>query len=220
LNDTKSKKSSVVTTAKATESQNLESKTTETKILESNVTKSKDKSTAGSITVKAPSKKRVTKKQISSTASRKRIKIDNATSVNVEASVVKDTSESIFQFTADHTPLQKLYQILNDSCVSPDNPEQTEIAHFVNEQPKSYGITDFEFFRHRNNEYMGCEVINRFLQLFREQFDNIGKNCFFPTQFFPTVLDEKISRSKHGEQSQLTNYVNLNKDEWKNNREE
>jgi hypothetical protein len=121
-NDTKSKKSSAVTTAKATESQNLESKTTETQMSESNVTKSKNKSTAGSITVKTPSKKRVTKKQ-SSTASQKRIQIDDATSVNVEATVVKDTSESIFQFTAGHTLLQKLHQILNDSRVSPDNPK-------------------------------------------------------------------------------------------------
>jgi hypothetical protein len=125
-------KSSAISTAKATESLNLESKTTETQMSESNVITSKNKSTAGSITVKTPSKKRVTKKQ-SSTASRKRIKIDDATSVNVEATVVKDTSESIFQFTADHTPLQKLHQILNDSRVSPDNPKRTEIAHFVNE---------------------------------------------------------------------------------------
>jgi hypothetical protein len=95
-NDTKLKKSSAVTSAKATESQNLESKTTETQMLESNVTKSKNKSTAGSITVKTPSKKRVTKKQ-SSTALQKRIKIDDATSVNVQATVVKDTSGSIFQ---------------------------------------------------------------------------------------------------------------------------
>jgi hypothetical protein len=146
-NVTTSKKSSAISTAKATESQNLESKTTETQMSESNVTTSKNKSTAGSRTVKTPSKKRVTKKQ-SSTASRKRIKIDDATSVNVEATVVKDTSESIFQFTADHTPLQKLHQILNDSRVSPDNPKRSELAHFVDEQGKNYGITYIEFLRH------------------------------------------------------------------------
>jgi len=121
LNDTKLKKSSAISTAKATESLNLEIKATETKTTESNHTKSK-KSTAGSIIMKTPSKKRVTKKE-SSTASRKKIKIDDATSVNVEATVVKDTSESIFQFTADQTPLQKLHQILNDSRVSPGNPK-------------------------------------------------------------------------------------------------
>ena len=77
-----------------------------------------------------------------------------------------------------------------------------------------------EFFRHRNSEYMGCEVINGFMHLLREQFNNGSKNIFFPTQFFPNVLDEKISRSKQGEQSKLTNYVNSNKDEWKNNWEE
>jgi len=97
---------------------------------ESNVTTSKNKSTAGSITVKTPSKKRVTKKQ-SSTASRKRIKIDDATSINVEATVVKDTSKFIFHFTGGSTPLQKLHQILNDPRVSPDNPKRSEIAHFV-----------------------------------------------------------------------------------------
>jgi Ulp1 family protease len=67
---------------------------------------------------------------------------------------------------------------------------------------------------------MGCEVINGFMHLLREQFNNGGKNHFFPTQFFPVVLYEKISRSKLGEQLQLTNYVHLNKDEWKNNWEE
>jgi len=169
--------------------------------------------------VKTPSKKRVTKNQ-SSTASRKRIKIDDATSVNVEATAVKDTSEFIFHFTAGNTPLQKLHQILIDSRVSPDNPKQSEKAHFVNEQRKSYGITYIEFLKHQNNEYMGCEVINGFMHLLREQFNNGSKNIFFPTQFFPNVLDEKISRSKQGEQSKLTNHVNSNKDEWKNNWEE
>jgi Ulp1 family protease len=109
---------------------------------------------------------------------------------------------------------------LNDPRVSPDNPKCSEIAHFVNEQPKSYGITYIEFLRHRNNEYMGCEVINGLMHLLREQFNNGGKNRFFPTQFFPTILDEKISRSKQGEELQLTNYVNLNKNEWKNSWEE
>jgi hypothetical protein len=88
---------------------------------------------------------------------------------------------------------------------------------FVDEQGKNYGITYFEFLRHQNNEYMDCEVINGFMFLLREQFNNGGKNCFFPTQFFPAVLDEKISRSKQGEQSKLTNFVNSNKDEWMNN---
>jgi hypothetical protein len=192
-NETKSKKSTAVTIAKATESQNLESKTTETQMTKLNVTKSKNKSTAGSITMKTPSKKRVTKNQ-SLTASQKRIKIDDATSVNVEATVVKDTSKFTFHFTAGNTPLQKLHQILNYSRVSPDNPKQTEIAHFVDEQGKHFGITYIEFLRHQNNEYMGCEVINGFMFLLREQFNNGGKNRFFPNQFFPAVLDEKISR--------------------------
>jgi hypothetical protein len=52
---------------------------------------------------------------------------------------------------------------------------------------------------------MGCEVIKGFMFLLREKFNNGGKNCFFPTQFFPAVLDEKISRSKQWEQSKLTN---------------
>jgi hypothetical protein len=181
-----------------------------------NVTKSKNKSTAGSITVKTPSKKRVTKNQ-SSTASQKRIIIDDAMAVNVEATVVKDTSKFIFHFTAGNTSLQKLHQILIDPRVSPDNPKPSEIAHFVDEKRKSYGITYIEFLRHQNNEYMGCEAINGFMFLLREQFNNDGKNFFFLTQFFPVVLDEKISRSKQGEQLQLTNFVNSNKDEWKNN---
>jgi hypothetical protein len=61
----------------------------------------------------------------------KRIKIDDATSVNVEATVIKDTSEFIFHFTAGNTLMQKLHQIVTDSRVSPDNPNQSEIAHFV-----------------------------------------------------------------------------------------
>jgi hypothetical protein len=105
------------------------------------------KSTAGSITLKTTSRKRVTKTQ-NSTALHKRIKINDVTSVNVEATVVKDVSEFIFHFTAGNTPLQKLHQILNDSCVSPDNPNQSKIAHFVDEQRTNYGISYIEFLRH------------------------------------------------------------------------
>jgi hypothetical protein len=208
--------STAVTTTKATKFQYLESKMTETQMSDLNVTKSKNKSTAGSITVKTPSKKRVTKNQ-SSTASQKRIIIDDAMSVNVKATVVKDTSKFIFHFTAGNTSLQKLHQILIDPRVSPDNPKRSEIAHFVDEKRKSYGITYIEFLRHQNNEYMGCEAINGFMFLLREQFNNDGKNFFFLIQFFPVVFDEKISRSKQGEQFQLTHFVNSNKDEWKNN---
>jgi hypothetical protein len=134
--------------------------------------------------VKTPSKKRVTKNQ-SSTASWKRIKIDDEMSVNIEAIGVKDTSKFIFHFTAGNTPLQKLHQILNDSCFSPVNPKWSEIAHFVDEQGKNYGNSYIEFLRHWNNEYMGCEVINGFMFWLREQFNNGGKNRFFPTQFSP-----------------------------------
>ena len=73
-------KSTAVTTTKATESKNSETKTTNMKTTELNVTKVK-KSTAGSLTVKTPLKKRVTKNQYS-TASCKMIKIDDAMSVN------------------------------------------------------------------------------------------------------------------------------------------
>jgi len=38
----------------------------------------------------------------------KRIKIDDATSVNVEATVIKDTSEFIFHCTAGNTLMQKI----------------------------------------------------------------------------------------------------------------
>jgi hypothetical protein len=41
---------------------------------------------------------------------------------------------------------------------------------------------------------MGCEVINAFMHLLEEKFNNEGKNKFFSHQFFPTVLDEKMSR--------------------------
>jgi hypothetical protein len=83
---------------------------------------------------------------------------------------------------------------VTDSRVSPDNPNQSEIAHFVDGSGKNYGITYIDFLRHQNKEYMGCEVINGFMFMLREQFNNGGKNRFFPTQFFPTVLDEKVSR--------------------------
>jgi hypothetical protein len=63
---------------------------------------------------------------------------------------------------------------------------------------------------------MGCAVINGFMFLLREQFNNGGKSRFFPTQFFPAVLDGKILISKKEEQSTLTNFVISNKDVWEN----
>jgi hypothetical protein len=61
---------------------------------------------------------------------------------------------------------------------------------------------------------MGCEVINGFMHLLEEKYNNMGKNKFFSHQFFPTVLDEKMSRSNTDVPSKLTKMVNDNKDNW------
>jgi hypothetical protein len=37
-------------------------------------------------------------------------------------------------------------------------------------------ITNKKFLRHCNNGYMGCEVINGFMSLLEENFNNVGKN--------------------------------------------
>jgi hypothetical protein len=50
--------------------------------------------------------------------------------------------------------------------------------------------------RHCNNGYMGCEVINGFMSLLEEIFNNEDKNKFNSQQFFDIILDEKISRFK------------------------
>jgi hypothetical protein len=52
----------------------------------------------------------------------KRKKIDDASSVDVEATSIKDTSQFLFPLMAGLTPLQKLHEGLNDSHVSPNNP--------------------------------------------------------------------------------------------------
>jgi Ulp1 family protease len=110
--------------------------------------------------------------------------------------------------------LQKLHAILKDPCLSSDNPHKSEIARYVSKDKKIYGITYKEFLRHRNNEYMGCEVINGFMDLLEEKYNNMGKNKFFSHQFFHTVLDEKMSRSNADVPSKLTKMVNDNKDNW------
>jgi Ulp1 family protease len=63
---------------------------------------------------------------------------------------------------------------------------------------------------------MGCEVINGFMHLLEEKYNNMGKNKFFSHQFFPTVLDEKMSRSNADVPSRLTKMANTNKDNWNN----
>jgi hypothetical protein len=119
------------------------------------------------------------------------------------------------QFSVGLAPLQKLHEVLKDPFVSPNNPHQSEVVHYVDEKEKCYGICYKEFLRHHYNRYMGCEVINGFMSLLEEKFNNEGKNKFFPHQFFYTVLDEKISRLKKGEPSKLTKMVNS--DSNKNN---
>jgi hypothetical protein len=65
---------------------------------------------------------------------------------------------------------------------------------------------------------MGYEVIDGFISLLEDKFNNEGKNKFFPHQVFHTVLDEKISRLKKGEPSKLTKMVDSDsiKDNWNN----
>jgi hypothetical protein len=60
--------------------------------------------------------------------------------VDAEATSIKDTPQFSFPFVAGLTPLQKLHEVLKDSCVSPDNPHQSEIAQYVDEEEKCYGI--------------------------------------------------------------------------------
>ncbi len=112
--------------------------------------------------------------------------------------------------------MQKLHAILKDPRLSPDNPHKSEIAHYVSKDKKIYGIAYEEFLRHRKNDYMGCEVINGFMDLLEEKYNNMGKNKSFYHQFFHTVLDEKMSRSKTDVPLKLTKMVNHNKDNWNN----
>jgi hypothetical protein len=107
---------------------------------------------------------------------------------------------------------------LKDSHVSLDNLHQSEVAHYVDEEEKCYGISHKEFLRHCDNGCMGCEVINGFMSLLEDKFNNEGKNKFFPHQFFHTVSDEKISRLKKGDPSKLTKIINSDslKDHWSN----
>ena len=98
------------------------------------------------------------------------------------------SSEFLFQFPVALTPLQKLQLILKDPLISPDNPQKSEIAHYVSKDKNLYGISYKAFLRHRENDYMGCEVINGFMHLLEEKYNNMGKNKFFSHQFFPTVF--------------------------------
>jgi Ulp1 family protease len=164
--------------------------------------------------VKTP-KKRAANKIITSPRTKKK-KVDEVSFDVVESMAVKDTSEFLFQFSVALTPLQKLLAILKDPRISPDNPQKSEIAHYVSEDKKLYGISYEEFLRHRENDYMGCEVINGFMHLLEEKYNNMGKNKFFSHQFFSTVLDEKMSRSNADVPSRLTKMANTNKDNWNN----
>jgi hypothetical protein len=58
---------------------------------------------------------------------------------------IKDTSQVLFPFIVGLAQLQNLHEVLIDSRVSPDNPHKSEIAHYVDEEEKSYGISYKEF---------------------------------------------------------------------------
>jgi hypothetical protein len=125
---------------------------------------------------KSSSKKRADNEQIT-TLKYKKKKTDDASMVDMEATLIKDTSQL---FLVGLTPLQKLHKVLKDSHVSPDNPHQSEIVHYADEEEKCYDISYEAFLRHHDNGYTGCKVINGFMSLLEEKFNNEGKNKFFP----------------------------------------
>jgi hypothetical protein len=76
---------------------------------------------------KNSSKKRAANKQITK-SEHKQTKIDDASNVDMEATLIKDTWQYLFQFLVGLTPLQKLHEVLKDSYVSLDNPHQSDSA--------------------------------------------------------------------------------------------
>jgi hypothetical protein len=83
-------------------------------------------------------KKTAANKQ-STTLKNKKKKIDDTSTVDMEAALIKDTSQFLFQFLV--SPLQKLHEVLKDSRVFPDNPHQSVIVHYVDEEEKCYGFS-------------------------------------------------------------------------------
>jgi hypothetical protein len=99
---------------------------------------------------KNSSKKRAANKQ-NTTSKHKRKKIDGTSMLDMEATLIENTSQFLFFFVVSLTPLQKLHEVLKDSHVSPDNPHLSEIVHYVDEEEKCYGISYKEFLRHCDN---------------------------------------------------------------------
>ncbi len=92
-----------------------------------------------------------------------------------------------------------------------NEPSREPIREPTNDRKKSEPIVSYS---HNVTLNSGNKPPYTLVQCPRTQW------IFFPEKGFPAVFDEKISRSKQGEQSKLTNFVNSNKDEWKNNWEE
>jgi Ulp1 family protease len=86
--------------------------------------------------------------------------------------------------------LEKLHQIVHDNYViSNKNDALQEIAVYVHPTRPLYRITYEDFQKYREGKFAGCKVVNGYMHLLEETYNNDEKNKFFAHQFFPTVLE-------------------------------
>jgi hypothetical protein len=86
---------------------------------------------------------------------------------------------------------------VEDECLMSNlNDELHEYAVYENQTSRMFGIKYADFLAYKESEYTGCDVINGYMHLLEETYNNGGKNKFFAHQFFINVIEDKETFEK------------------------
>jgi hypothetical protein len=111
--------------------------------------------------------------------------------VQVENTVLKDQDAYLFEFPTNLTPMQKLHQIVEDEyLMSSLNNDLREYAVHGNPTTRVFGTKYADFLAYKESGYTGCDIVNGYMHLLEETYNNGGKNRFFPHQFFINVMNK------------------------------
>jgi len=90
--------------------------------------------------------------------------------------------------------MQKLNQIVEDNYLMSDfHDNLQEYASYGNRTARAFGIKYADFLAYKESKYTGCDVVNGYMHLLEEMYNNDGKTTFFAHQFFIKVIEDKTT---------------------------
>ncbi len=105
--------------------------------------------------------------------------------VEGEGTILKDQDAYLFELPTNLALMQKLNQIVEDEYLMSDlNDDLQEYTVYGNPTARAFGIKYADFLACKESKYTGCDIVNGYMHLLEETYNNGGKNKFFAHQFF------------------------------------